>query len=196
MDLALGNVISRGPNRYVDEAFEEMEEPPHVMEMVSCTSIEESIAMKQPEQSSVPMNPPSKIFIPIDQRKWNDRPSVASWESPLRGGSHRRWRDCLDIKTFFGILTEPLTGALCYLRCDVSSRLKVLESSLIFNGGILYIEEVTSQDFSITWIQTRISCTCESFKVTQEELWLIPLCWIVLKFHLVGKITWTMSKVH
>ena len=60
------------------------------MEMVSCTSIEESIAIKQKEQSSVPMNPPSKMFIPIDQRKWNDGPSVASRESPLLGGFQRR----------------------------------------------------------------------------------------------------------
>ena len=50
--------------------------------------------------------------------------------------------------------------------------------------------------YSLVWIQTRISCTSEPFKVTQEELWLISLYWIMLKFQLDGKSTCTMSKVH
>ena len=33
---------------------------------------------KQQEQSSIPMNSPSKTFIPIDQRKWKDIPAVDS----------------------------------------------------------------------------------------------------------------------
>ena len=40
------------------------------------TSIEESDASKQQEQSSIPMSGPSKEFIPIDQRKWNDIPAI------------------------------------------------------------------------------------------------------------------------
>ena len=41
------------------------EEPPHDVEMVSYTNIEESIATKQQEPSSIPMNPPSKTCIRI-----------------------------------------------------------------------------------------------------------------------------------
>ena len=69
-------VISRGPNRYVDEVYEEKEEPSHDEEMASGASIEKSIATKKQEQSSPPVNPPSKTSIPIDQRKWNDIPVV------------------------------------------------------------------------------------------------------------------------
>ena len=69
-------VISRGPNRYVDEVWQELEEPPHDVDMVRYTSIEESNATKQQEQSSIRMNPLSKIFIPIDQWKLNDIPAV------------------------------------------------------------------------------------------------------------------------
>ena len=51
------SVISRGPNRHVDDVFEEIEEAPHDQGMVSGTSIEESIAANQQEQSSPPINP-------------------------------------------------------------------------------------------------------------------------------------------
>ena len=59
-------VISR-PNRYVDEVYEEKEEPSCDEEMTRVTSIEISIATKQQEQSSPPSNHPSKTFIPIGQ---------------------------------------------------------------------------------------------------------------------------------
>ena len=70
-------VIPRGPNRYVDEVYEEKEELSHDEEMASGTSIEKMIATKQQEQSSPPVSPPSKTFIPIDQRKWKDIPAVS-----------------------------------------------------------------------------------------------------------------------
>ena len=71
-------VISRGPNRDVDEAWQELEELPHDVGMLSFSSIEESNATKRQEQSTIPVNPLSKIFMPIDQRKWNDTPAVNS----------------------------------------------------------------------------------------------------------------------
>ena len=82
MDLSR-RLISRGPNRYVDESLQDQEEPLLAVEMVGCTSvpehsyamttsIEESNASKQQEQSSTPMNCTSKEFIPTDRRKWID----------------------------------------------------------------------------------------------------------------------------
>ena len=75
-------VIYRGPNRYVDELYEE-EEPSHDEEMASGTSIEKSIATKQQERSSPPANPSSKTLIPIGQREWNEEGdnSVLTWRS-------------------------------------------------------------------------------------------------------------------
>ena len=55
-----------------------LEEPPHDVEVVSYASSEESNATEQQEQSTIALNPLSKIFIPIDQRKWNDIPAVDS----------------------------------------------------------------------------------------------------------------------
>ena len=59
-------VISRGPNFFVDEAWQEQEESPQDVEMVSYTCVEQSFAMttiieksnasKEQEQSSIPMN--------------------------------------------------------------------------------------------------------------------------------------------
>ena len=54
-DLFLG-LWYQGPNRYVDEAWQELEELPHDVEMVSYTRIEEFIATKQQEQSSILMS--------------------------------------------------------------------------------------------------------------------------------------------
>ena len=54
-DLLLG-LWYQGPNRYVDEACQELEKLPHDVEMVSYTRIEELIATKQQEQSSILMS--------------------------------------------------------------------------------------------------------------------------------------------
>ena len=58
--------------------------------MVSCTSAEQSHAVtsgmeethasKQQEQSSIPMNYPSKEFIPVDKRNWDDIRAVDNVE--------------------------------------------------------------------------------------------------------------------
>ena len=53
-------------------------------------------------------------------------------------------------------------------------------------------EAATSQDFSIAWIRTRISCISVPSKVTQGERWLIPNCALKLKFHSDGKSTCTV----
>ena len=39
----------------------------------------------------------------------------------------------------------------------------------------------------LPWLQTRIPTFLSSSEVIQEELWLIPLCWTVLKFHVDGR---------
>ena len=126
------------------------------------------------------MNHPSKTSIPIDQRKWNDIPPVsyAKKESPA-------WLESLregDKSVSTSRSTERLIGALCSLCYAAISKMKVPELSRIHNGWVLYIEEATRQDFSIAWMQARISFTSEPFKVIQEELWLIPYCWTMFKF--------------
>ena len=104
-------VISRDPNRHVDEAWQELEEPPHDVEMVIFSSIEESNATEQQEQSSIPMDPPSKIFMPIDQRKWSDIPAVNSVkeESPA-------WRVSKKVTIFsrHQELHREIDGAICW----------------------------------------------------------------------------------
>ena len=71
------NVISRGPNRYVDESWQDQEDPLHDVGMMSSSSVVEqshsmtSPASKQQEQS-IPMNYRSEVFIQINRRKWND----------------------------------------------------------------------------------------------------------------------------
>ena len=78
-------VISRSPNRHVDEAWQEQEEHPQDVETESFLSVEESCAMStsieeshasKQQESNIPMNLPSKRFIPTDQRKWNDIPAA------------------------------------------------------------------------------------------------------------------------
>ena len=70
-------VISRGPNRYVDESWQVQEDPLHDVGMMSSTSVVEQShsmtlhASKQQEQSN-PMNYRSEEFIQINRRKWND----------------------------------------------------------------------------------------------------------------------------
>ena len=49
-------VISRGPNRHVDESWNDQEDPPKVVEMVSSTSVEQSHA----RTSSTEETPASK----------------------------------------------------------------------------------------------------------------------------------------
>ena len=83
-------VISRGPNRFVDESGHDQEDPPQDVEMVCSASVEKSHAVKSsiekthaPKQqalSSIPMNYPSKQFIQIDKRKWNDIPACDNFE--------------------------------------------------------------------------------------------------------------------
>ena len=73
-------VISRGPNRYVDESSHDQDDPPQGIEMVSSTSVEQSHAVtlsitethapKPQEQPSL-VNYPSAEFIQLDKRKWN-----------------------------------------------------------------------------------------------------------------------------
>ena len=73
-------VISRDPNRFVDESWHDQEDPPQDIEMVSSTSGEQSHAVtssieethaSKPQEQSIPMNYFSTEVIPIDRTKWN-----------------------------------------------------------------------------------------------------------------------------
>ena len=57
-------------NKYVDELNEENGESVHYEEMV--TGMEKPVATKHKRQSIAPLPSFSKIFVPIDQRTWND----------------------------------------------------------------------------------------------------------------------------
>ena len=116
--------------------WQELEEPPHDVEMVSYASIEESNATEQQEQSTIPMDPLSKRFIPIDQRKWNDIPAVHSVKKVSLA-----WRVSKKVTIFsrHQELHREIDGAihvgvLCYICYDAKSKSKVLESSQILNG--------------------------------------------------------------
>ena len=61
-------------NKYVDELHEENEKSIHHEDMVSGT--EKPVETKQKGQPTPPLPSFSKIFVPIDQQKWNDIPSV------------------------------------------------------------------------------------------------------------------------
>ena len=60
--------------KYVEELYEETGESTHFEEMAS--GIEKPVATKHKEQPSPPSRSLSKIFVPIDQRKWNDISAV------------------------------------------------------------------------------------------------------------------------
>ena len=74
-DLIPG-LLSRGPNRHVDESWHDQDDSPQNVEIVSSTSVEQSHAVAshapKPQAQSSLMNYPSKEFIQIDKRKWND----------------------------------------------------------------------------------------------------------------------------
>ena len=90
---------------------------------------------KQQEQPSTPMNPPSKVFIQIDQRKWNDILAVNSVKrESLAWKISKKVTVFPDIENFIEKLTEQFVGVLCYLCYDVTSTTKVLEFSQIFSG--------------------------------------------------------------
>ena len=73
----------------MDESWQDQEDPPQDVEMVSSTSIaqshaitssiEETHASKQKEPS-IPMNYPSKEFTQMHRRKWNDIPTCDNVE--------------------------------------------------------------------------------------------------------------------
>ena len=65
-------VISKGMNKYVEESNEEKGESSCHEEMASGSGIGKPIATKQKGQSSPQSYLVSKIFVPIDQQKWND----------------------------------------------------------------------------------------------------------------------------
>ena len=74
------NVLSRGPNRYVNESWHDRDDSAENGEVVSSTSVERSHAItsgikeshaSKPQAQSCLMNH-SKEFIQIYKRKWND----------------------------------------------------------------------------------------------------------------------------
>ena len=66
-------MISGGTNTCVEDVCEEKRSS-YDEEMASGTGIGKPIATEQKGQSSPASNLPSQMFIPVDQRKWNDIP--------------------------------------------------------------------------------------------------------------------------
>ena len=91
--------------------WQELEEPPHDVEMVSYASIEESNATEQQEQSSIPMDPPSKMNMPLDQRKWSDIPAV---NSVKKESLARRVSKKVTIFSRHQELHQEIDGAICW----------------------------------------------------------------------------------
>ena len=135
-------LISRGPKRNVDEAWQQLEEPPQDVEMVSSASVEQSFAMttsieESNAQSSILMNPPSKAFIPTDHGKWIDSPAVNNVKrESLAWKISKKVRCFHDVENFIERLTEQFIKVFCYHCDDVTSNTKVLEPSQILNGGV------------------------------------------------------------
>ena len=109
---SLRDYDSRGTNKYVEEVYEETGVLSYDEEMASGTGIEKPIATKHQEQSSPPSNPPSKTFMPIDQRKWKDLPAandvmrgILAWrvskiatQVSRRHGLHRECDGAIDLE--------------------------------------------------------------------------------------------------
>ena len=110
-------------------------------------SIEKSIATKQQEQSSPPVNHAAKTFIPIDQRMWKDILAVSYVKSESLAwrvskvtrvsrhrGLHREYDGAID------------WSSLLLVRRPRFSKM-VLGISRIHNGWDLYIEEAARTRF-------------------------------------------------
>ena len=77
-------VISRGMNKSVEDIFEEREESSHHEELQLVP------APGNRDNQSPQSYPVSKMFVPIDQRKWNEIPSVNNAiKGPCLGESRR-----------------------------------------------------------------------------------------------------------
>ena len=160
----------------MDEVHEEKEVLSYDEEMASGTNIEKSIGTQHQEQSSAPANFPAKTFIPIDQRKWNDIFAVKNKRDSL---AWRVSKIVTNVSRHRGLPVTHVTAAIL--------KMKMLKDARIHNGWIQNIEEAARKDFSIAWIRTVISSVYVPSKVIQEESWLIPHCWTMLKMHLDGK---------
>ena len=63
-------------NKYVDKLHEENGASVHYEEMGTGSSTAKPVSTKQKIQSSPPLPAFSKMYVPADQRKWNDTPAV------------------------------------------------------------------------------------------------------------------------
>ena len=153
-------VISRGPNRYVDDSWHDQDDSPDNGGMVSSTSVERSHAMtssieetraSKPQAQSSLMNYFSKELIEIDEKKWNDIPACDTVErSSLGWNISKRLTAFCDIETLMiEKLTEQFIGVLCIRRHDVRSEVKVLELSLTLNGWVISTEEAKKTGFNV-----------------------------------------------
>ena len=135
--------------------WQELEEPPHDVEMVIFSSIEESNATEQQEQSSIPMDPPSKMNMPLDQRKWNDIPAVNSVKKVSLA-----WRVSKKVTIFsrHQELHREIDGAICWCSLQQMQRREIeIEGAGVFSDSQWLSLIHRGQDFSIAWIRTRIS---------------------------------------
>ena len=120
-------MISRGTNKYVEEVYEEKGELSHHEEMASGTGIGKPIATEQRGQSSPPAYLPSKMFTPVDQRKWNGIPPASD---VMKGTlAWRVSKIVTRVLRHHGVHREDdgaidWIGALCYLGCAAMSEKK------------------------------------------------------------------------
>ena len=90
----------------------------------------------------------------------------------LQSGKCRIWSQIwYDIVTLLiEKLTEQFIGDLCVHSYDVSSKVRVREPSLTFNGWVKSTEEATNPDFNIAQTRTTTCCVLAPSKGTGGEL--------------------------
>ena len=145
------------PNRCVDEAHEELEDPPHDVER-------NRMGQRQQGQSSFPMNPPSEMFIPIDQRKWKDTPAVNSVKKESLA-----WR-----------ISKMVTIDGAIDRCSLLPTLRrefEVEGAGVFSDSqwLSLLHRGSNGPRFQHCMDSNEYLMCRP-RVTQEELWLISHC--------------------
>ena len=147
-------MISRDPNKFVDEICEEIEVSSYDEEMTSGTPsrIDRDRARGTIEYHRIFL--PRRTFLFINGRGMTFLSSISSRENPLLGESRKLGQMCRDITDLTEKRMERLIGTHCgQSYVVISGKKKTLGVSRIYNSWILYIEEASSRDFSIVSIR-------------------------------------------
>ena len=115
-------VISWSVNIHVDELREENGTSIHNEEVT--TGAGGPVATKQREQSNPPSPSFSKMFVPINQRKWKRHscPSTMSMRDPCHSESRRQRPEYYHIEVFTEKMKEQWFGIHCYKCCVATVR--------------------------------------------------------------------------